>query len=200
MRVMADHIRAVSFAIADGQLPSNNKAGYVIRRILRRGVRYAYTFLHFKEPFLHELVPLLAKQFAGVFDELINQQDFVQKVVLEEEQSFLRTLVAGVHRFEAYVAEHRTISGAFAFELYDTFGFPIDLTELLGREKGVTVDMDGFRKALEEQKSRSRAATAIDADDWVVLQTGDTVDFVGYDQLQCETEILKYRKITVKGK
>src|SRR5690606_9845316 len=121
-RVIADHVRAVSFAIADGQLPANNKAGYVIRRILRRGVRYAYTFLHFKEPFLHELIPLLAKQFEGVFDELIAQQDFVQKVVLEEEQSFLRTLVAGVHRFESYAAEYQTISGDFAFELYDTFG------------------------------------------------------------------------------
>ncbi len=200
MRVMADHVRAVSFAIADGQLPSNNKAGYVIRRILRRGVRYAYTFLHFKEPILHELVPLLAKQFEGVFDELISQQDFVQKVVLEEEQSFLRTLVAGVNRFENYIAEQRAISGAFAFELYDTFGFPIDLTELLAREKGATVDMGGFRKALEEQKDRSRAATAVDADDWVVLRAGEAVDFVGYDRLECETEILKYRKITAKGK
>lgn len=200
MRVMADHIRAVSFAIADGQLPANNKAGYVIRRILRRGVRYAYTFLHFKEPFLHELVPLLAKQFEGVFDELIAQQDFVQKVVLEEEQSFLRTLVSGVQRFENYIAEHRAIGGDFAFELYDTFGFPIDLTELLAREKGATVDMPGFHRALEEQKNRSRAATAIDADDWVVLRAGDTVDFVGYDRLECETEILKYRKVTAKGK
>ncbi|MFB2119781.1 alanine--tRNA ligase [Parapedobacter sp. 2B3] len=200
MRVMADHVRAVSFAIADGQLPSNNKAGYVIRRILRRGVRYAYTFLHFKEPFLHELVPLLAKQFEGVFDELIAQQDFVQKVVLEEEQSFLRTLVTGVHRFENYAAENQSISGDFAFELYDTFGFPIDLTGLLAREKGLAVDMQGFNKALDAQKSRSRAATAIDAGDWLVLRAGDAVDFVGYDRLECETEILKYRKITVKGK
>ena len=200
MRVMADHVRAVSFAIADGQLPSNNKAGYVIRRILRRGVRYAYTFLHFKEPFLHELVPLLARQFEGVFDELITQQEFIKKVVLEEELSFLRTLVAGVNRFENYVAEHREISGDFAFELYDTFGFPIDLTELLAREKGVAVDMRGFSRALNEQKNRSRAATAIDAGDWVVLREGDTNDFVGYDRLECETEITKYRKITVKGK
>ena len=200
MRVMADHIRAVAFAIADGQLPSNNKAGYVIRRILRRAVRYAYTFLDFKDPFLHELVPLLARQFEGVFDELINQQDFVQKVVLEEEQSFLRTLVAGVNRFEHYVTEHRTISGDFAFELYDTFGFPIDLTGLLAREKGATVDMSGFEQALDEQKKRSRAATAIDADDWVTLKDGDAFAFVGYDQLECETEILKYRKIKVKGK
>ncbi len=200
MRVLADHIRAISFAIADGQLPSNNKAGYVIRRILRRAVRYAYTFLHFKEPFLHELVPLLAKQFAGVFDVLISQQDFVQKVVLEEEQSFLRTLVTGVQRFEAYVADNQTIAGDFAFELYDTFGFPIDLTELLARENGLQVDMVGFQDALMAQKERSRAATAIDTDDWVVLQENEKVDFVGYDRLECETEILKYRKITAKGK
>ncbi len=200
MRVVADHIRAISFAIADGQLPSNNKAGYVIRRILRRAVRYAYTFLHFKEPFLHELVPVLAKQFEGVFDELISQQDFVQKVVLEEEQSFLRTLVTGVQRFEAYVADHNAIAGDFAFELYDTFGFPIDLTALLARERGLEVDMEGFQKALEEQKNRSRAATAIDTSDWVVVQEGDSVTFVGYDQLECATEVLKYRKVTAKGK
>ncbi|GGG95188.1 alanine--tRNA ligase [Parapedobacter pyrenivorans] len=200
MRVMADHIRAISFAIADGQLPSNNKAGYVIRRILRRAVRYAYTFLQLKEPFLHKLVPLLAEQFKGVFNELIAQQDFVQKVVLEEEQSFLRTLVTGVQRFEAYAAEHQTIAGEFAFELYDTFGFPIDLTELLAKEKTLNVDMVGFQQALETQKSRSRAATAVDTDDWVVLQGTETVDFVGYDGLESETEIIKYRKVSAKGK
>ncbi|SFC27699.1 alanyl-tRNA synthetase [Parapedobacter composti] len=200
MRVLADHIRAISFAIADGQLPSNNKAGYVIRRILRRAARYAYTFLGFKEPFLHELVPLLAKQFEGVFDELIAQQDFVQKVVLEEEQSFLRTLVTGVQRFESYTAENRTVAGDFAFELYDTFGFPIDLTELLAREKGLHVDMAGFHEALEVQKNRSRAATAVDTGDWVVLQDTEQVDFVGYDRLECATALLKYRKVTTKGK
>ncbi|SEK73256.1 alanine--tRNA ligase [Parapedobacter koreensis] len=199
MRVMADHIRAISFTIADGQLPSNNKAGYVIRRILRRAVRYAYTFLHFKDPFLHELVPLLAKQFEGVFDELILQQEFVQKVVLEEEQSFLRTLVTGVQRFESYVASNQAITGDFAFELYDTFGFPIDLTELLAREKKLNVDMLGFQRALEAQKNRSRAATAVDTGDWVVLRGGDSVEFVGYDQLVCDTEILKYRKVSAKG-
>ncbi len=200
MRVLADHIRAISFTIADGQLPSNNKAGYVIRRILRRAVRYAYTFLHFKEPFLHELVPLLAKQFEGVFDELTSQREFVQKVVLEEEQSFLRTLVTGVQRFEAYAGEKQSITGDFAFELYDTFGFPIDLTELLARERGLEVDMPGFQQALAEQRNRSRAATAIDTDDWVVLLESETVDFVGYDRTECETEILKYRKVTTKGK
>lgn len=200
MRVMADHIRAISFAIADGQLPSNNKAGYVIRRILRRAVRYAYTFLQLKEPFLHTLVPLLAKQFEGVFGELLAQQHFVQKVVLEEEQSFLRTLVAGVQRFEAYTTEHAAITGDFAFELYDTFGFPIDLTELLAREKELNVDMPGFQQALETQKNRSRAATAVDTDDWVILQGAETVDFVGYEGLESRTEILKYRKVTAKGK
>ena len=160
MRVMADHIRAISFAIADGQLPSNNKAGYVIRRILRRAVRYAYTFLGFKEPFLNKLVPVLAEQFDGVFHELKSQQDFVQKVVLEEEVSFLRTLATGVQRFEKFTADQDVINGDFAFELYDTFGFPIDLTELMAREKGLQVDMDGFHKALDEQKNRSRAAPA----------------------------------------
>lgn len=200
MRVLADHIRAISFAIADGQLPANNKAGYVIRRILRRAVRYAYTFLGFKEPFLHELVPLLARQFAGVFDELAAQQDFVQKVVLEEEQSFLRTLVTGVQRFDAYAASNTSIAGDFAFELYDTFGFPIDLTGLLAREKGLAVDMEGFQQALDAQKSRSRAATAIDTGDWTTVNEGDAVDFVGYDRLECQTEILKYRKISAKGK
>lgn len=200
MRVLSDHIRAVSFAIADGQLPSNNKAGYVIRRILRRAVRYAYTFLGFKTPFINELVPLLAKQFEGVFDELIQQQSFVQKVVLEEEVSFLRTLTTGIQRFENYVADHRAIDGAFAFELFDTYGFPVDLTGLLAREQGLVVDMEGFQRALQEQKERSRAATAIDTGDWVTVTEGDETEFVGYDQLEADTEILKYRKVTAKGK
>lgn len=199
MRVMADHIRAISFVIADGQLPSNNKAGYVIRRILRRAVRYAYTFLNLKEPFLNQLVPVLADQFNGVFDELYLQKDFVQKVVLEEEVSFLRTLATGIQRFERYETKD-TIDGNFAFELYDTFGFPIDLTELMAREKGWSVDMEGFNKALEEQKNRSRAATAIDTEDWVVVNEGNDTEFVGYDDFEIETEILKYRKINAKGK
>ena len=200
MRVLSDHIRAVSFAIADGQLPSNNKAGYVIRRILRRAVRYAYTFLGFKTPFVNELVPLLAKQFEGVFDELIKQQSFVQKVVLEEEVSFLRTLTTGIQRFENYIAEHNAIDGNFAFELFDTYGFPIDLTGLLAREKGLEVDMDGFQTALLKQKERSRAATTIDTGDWVTVSEGDETEFVGYDQLETSTQILKYRKVTTKGK
>lgn len=200
MRVLSDHIRAVSFAIADGQLPSNNKAGYVIRRILRRAVRYAYTFLGFKTPFINELVPLLAKQFEGVFDELIKQQSFVQKVVLEEEVSFLRTLTTGIQRFESYIAEHKAIDGGFAFELFDTYGFPIDLTALLAREKGIAVDMEGFQRALQQQKERSRAATAIDTGDWVIVSDGDETTFVGYDCLEAATQILKYRKISSKGK
>lgn len=200
MRVMADHIRAISFAIADGQLPSNTGAGYVIRRILRRAVRYAYTSLGFKEPFLNQLVPVLAEQFSGIFEELKSQSDFVQKVVLEEENSFLRTLATGVQRFEPYAANHQVIDGEFAFELYDTFGFPIDLTELMAREKGLAVDMEGFQKALEVQKNRSRAATAIDTGDWVIVHASEEVNFVGYDSLEAEAKILKYRKVNAKGK
>jgi len=200
MRVMADHIRAISFVIADGQLPSNNKAGYVIRRILRRAVRYAYTFLNFKEPFLNQLVPLLAEQFKGVFDELISQQDFVQKVVLEEEVSFLRTLSTGIQRFEKYQASNNLVEGNFAFELSDTFGFPIDLTELIAREKGWSVDLVGYEQALKKQKDDSRAATAIDTSDWIVVNTEEQSEFVGYDDLEIETEILKYRKVKAKGK
>ncbi len=202
MRVMADHIRAISFAIADGQLPSNNKAGYVIRRILRRAVRYAYQYLGFKEPFLNQLVPLLAKQFEGVFDELFTQRDFVQKVVLEEEVAFLRTLQNGIHQFEQVVASSsdKVIAGEFAFELSDTFGFPLDLTELMARERGFTVDVDGFNKSLEQQKTRSRAATAIDTGDWVVLKEDDTVEFTGYDETETIAHIVKYRKVKAKGK
>ena len=224
MRVMADHIRAISFVIADGQLPSNNKAGYVIRRILRRAVRYAYTFLNLKEPFLNQLVPVLAEQFNGVFDELYLQKDFVQKVVLEEEASFLRTLAKGIDLFDQYIAKHNkslekgivgfTISGVeeeeicklnvipgyFAFELYDTNGFPLDLTELMAREKGFTVNIEFFNKALEEQKNRSRTATAIDTGDWVIVNEDRETEFVGYDLSEIETEIVKYRKVTAKGK
>lgn len=201
MRVMADHIRAIAFAIADGQLPSNNKAGYVIRRILRRAVRYAYTFLNFKEPFINKLVPLLAEQFRGVFNELYEQQDFVQKVVLEEETAFLRTLVAGVQRFEQYtIAGASAIDGHFAFELYDTFGFPIDLTALLARERGLTVDMEGFDRQLEQQKARSRAAASTDTGDWVVLREEEGTAFVGYDRLETETAVIKYRNIRQKDK
>ncbi|RVU00788.1 alanine--tRNA ligase [Mucilaginibacter limnophilus] len=229
MRVLADHIRAISFAIADGQLPSNNKAGYVIRRILRRAVRYQYQSLEFKEPFLNQLVPLLSEQFKEVFNELYDQKDFVQKVVLEEEVAFLRTLEVGLRRFNTYfdwtneqgvtvhidddALEHisikrdnkedrrnKTVSGNFAFELSDTFGFPLDLTELIAREKGWTVDVEGYKIALEQQKSRSRAATAIDTGDWVVLQDNDKVEFVGYDDTEAVARIVRYRKVNAKGK
>jgi alanyl-tRNA synthetase len=202
MRVMADHIRAISFAIADGQLPSNNKAGYVIRRILRRAVRYAYQYLGFKEPFFNQLVPLLAEQFKGVFDELYNQKDFVQKVVLEEEVAFLRTLQNGISQFEQVVssASDKVIAGDFAFELSDTFGFPLDLTELMARERGFTVDISGFNQALEQQKNRSRAATAIDTGDWILLKEEDAAEFTGYDETETVAHITKYRKVKTKGK
>lgn len=200
MRVLSDHVRAVSFTIADGQLPSNNKAGYVIRRILRRAVRYAYTFLHFKEPFVHELVPLLAEQFKGVFDVLEDQKGFVQKVVLEEEVSFLRTLTTGIQRFENYIDGRTAVDGEFAFELFDTYGFPIDLTELLAREIGATVDMEGFKAALNKQKERSRAATSVDTSDWVNVIEQVETEFVGYDSLTSVSQIVKYRKVSAKGK
>ncbi len=197
MRVMSDHIRAITCAIADGQLPSNNKAGYVIRRILRRAVRYGFTFLNFKEPFLNNLVPILAEQFKDVFPEIKAQQDFIIRVIMEEENSFLRTLETGIKKFEEN--KSKNISGEFAFELYDTFGFPIDLTQLMAREKGVDVDMDGFTKCLTKQKERSRAAAVVDTEDWIVLKEEET-SFVGYDELECDCEITKYRKVKAKGK
>jgi alanyl-tRNA synthetase len=224
MRVLADHIRAISFAIADGQLPSNNKAGYVIRRILRRAVRYSYQYLERKNPFINQLVPLLAEQFKGVFDNLSDQKDFVQKVILEEEISFLRTLGTGIEMFNSLIKtgekgmmeghipylvdneitytsgkQGRIFPGDFAFELSDTYGFPIDLTELMARERGWSVDMEAFNQALQTQKTRSRAATAIDTGDWVVLKDDDTVDFTGYDETESIAHIVKYRKVKAKG-
>ncbi|QEC52936.1 alanyl-tRNA synthetase [Anseongella ginsenosidimutans] len=217
MRVMADHIRAIAFAITDGQLPANTGAGYVIRRILRRALRYGFTFLGFKEPFLYQLTDVLAGQFNGVFSELTEQKEFVKKVIQEEEAAFLRTLAGGIQRFEKYAEELQATSaeagqtageqaaggkveGAFAFELYDTYGFPVDLTQLLAREKGLEVDMEAYREALEKQKARSRTATAVDTGDWVELLPGIETAFVGYDKLECEARIVKYRKITTKGK
>ncbi|MBL4678790.1 MAG: alanine--tRNA ligase [Mucilaginibacter sp.] len=215
MRVLADHIRAVSFAIADGQLPASNKAGYVIRRILRRAVRYSYQTLGFKEPFFNQLVPLLAEQFKGVFDELWDQREFVQKVVLEEETAFLRTLGQGLELFntvyDAAISFAKqngdetpnpdvAIGGEVAFRLSDTYGFPIDLTELLARERGITVDMVGYEAALQEQKTRSRAATAIDTGDWVTIKDDESVEFTGYDETETVAHIIKYRKVSAKGK
>jgi alanyl-tRNA synthetase len=193
MRVIADHIRAISFAIADGQLPSNNKAGYVIRRILRRAVRYNFTFLNIKDPFMYKLLKVISKQFENVFPELHAQEDFVARVIQEEEISFLRTLDTGIKKFEALST--KKIAGDFAFELYDTYGFPIDLTELMARENKMEVDMDGFNACMEEQKNRSRKATATSADDWTIVRDEDAVEFVGYDFLECEAEILRYRKV-----
>ncbi len=203
MRVVADHLRAIAFAIADGQLPSNNKAGYVIRRILRRAVRYGYTFLSFNEPFINLLVPLLVEQMEGTFPELKTQQDLVIRVIREEEQAFLRTLSLGIQKFNHYIASNagaKLIDGEFAFELFDTYGFPIDLTDLMAKENDWNVDMDGFKKGLEQQKARSRQAAAVDTADWVVLKEESETKFVGYDFLEAEAEIVKYRKIKTKGK
>ena len=200
MRVVADHLRAVSFAVADGALPSNTGAGYVIRRILRRAVRYYYSFLDRREPLLHLLVGDLAEQFANVFPVLTQQRDFVTKVVLEEERGFLRTLASGLERLDA-LADAGDIDGEAAFELYDTFGFPIDLTQLVAGERGVGVDMAGFAKALEQQKTRSRAAGERTVGDWEVLAEGQTT-FVGYDRLTADdVQVLRQRTVeTKKGK
>ncbi len=202
MRVMADHIRAIAFVVADGQLPSNNKAGYVIRRILRRAVRYGYTFLNFKEPFLNKLVVLLANQFAEVFPELKAQQDFVQKVILEEEISFLRTLDNGLKRLEQIKTEVKgdTIEGRVVFELYDTFGFPVDLTALIARENNLKIDEAGFDKEMAIQKERSKAAAVSETGDWIIVNDADKVEFVGYEYLESKAKIVKYRQVKTKTK
>jgi alanyl-tRNA synthetase len=204
MRVISDHIRAVSFAIADGQLPSNTGAGYVIRRILRRAVRYGFTFLGFEEPFMFQLVDVLADQMGTYFPELPSQKEFIIQVIKEEEQAFLRTLAHGIRKFDQYlvqVGNSKTIDGAFAFELFDTFGFPIDLTQLIAREKGYTVDMVGFASGLEEQKNRSRSAATVETGDWIEMP-GTTVSdgFVGYNCLEADVRIIKYRKVVAKKK
>jgi alanyl-tRNA synthetase len=202
MRVMADHIRAISFTIADGQLPSNNKAGYVIRRILRRAVRYGYTYLGFKEPFLCQIVPVLANQFSDVFPELKAQEDFVARVIKEEEAAFLRTLDNGLRKIEHIKNEvkNKTIDGKTIFELYDTFGFPLDLTALIARENGLQIDEIGFATEMEKQKERSRAAASSETGDWVAVSDEDEVQFVGYDELEAYSHILKYREIKNKNK
>jgi alanyl-tRNA synthetase len=199
MRVIVDHIRAVAFTIGDGQLPSSNGAGYVIRRILRRAVRYYYSFLDIKEPFLQKLIPLLATEFQDVFPELKAQQDFVQKVILEEERSFLRTLELGLKRFETLNIEGGIVKGSEAFEMFDTYGFPIDLTELIASEKGLSVDTAGFDAALLEQKQRSKKDAEKQVGDWVTVIDEAGVEFVGYDQLKVENaKVLKYRAVTDK--
>ncbi len=203
-RVLSDHIRAIGFTIADGQLPSNTGAGYVIRRILRRAVRYYYTYLEYKQPLLFQLMPVLAKQFEEVFPELQKQIDLVSRVVKEEEDAFLRTLDKGLKKIDDIITDTKgrntlTIDGKAAFELYDTYGFPIDLTRLIGSEQGLHVDEAAFTAEMQQQKSRSRAATALDTDDWVVLKEGGT-DFVGYDTLEADASIMKYRRVSAKGK
>ncbi len=203
MRVIADHLRAVAFAIADGQLPSNVKAGYVIRRILRRALRFGYSFLNFREPFIHRLVPLLVENMGNSFPELVSQKELIMKVITEEENSFLRTLSVGIQRFENYIASHqepKILDGRFAFELFDTYGFPIDLTQLMAREKGFDVDMEAFQKGMEEQKARSRQAASMDTDDWVVLKDQIEEPFIGWDSVECDVQITKYRKVSAKGK
>jgi alanyl-tRNA synthetase len=198
-RVIADHIRAIAFTIADGQLPSNTGAGYVIRRILRRAVRYYFSYLDVKQPLLHKLIDGLAKQFETVFPALDKQKEFVSKVVLEEENGFLRTLDAGLKRLQAITNDQKLIEGATAFELYDTFGFPIDLTRLIAAENKVSVDEAGFEKEMQQQKDRSRAASALDTEDWIILKDVHG-SFVGYDTLALRTNVTKYRKIKTKTK
>jgi alanyl-tRNA synthetase len=222
MRVLADHIRAISFTIADGQLPSNNGAGYVIRRILRRAVRYQYQFLELKEPFLCTLVPLIAESFKNVFPELYAQRDFVEKVIREEEQSFLKTLGNGISKLYELIRESqvlemrlasrkdskdaegdiqiRTIHGKDAFELSDTYGFPLDLTKLIASESGFKVDELGFEAELQKQKERSRKATELTTDDWVQVSEEVTPEFLGYELTQAEVKVVKYRKVKAKGK
>ena len=210
-RVIADHLRAIAFTISDGQLPSNTGAGYVTRRILRRAVRYYYSKLGYKQPLLCQLIPALAKQFETVFSELQKQVDFVGKVVKEEEEAFLRTLDKGLKRIDEMLQSMlnpassgtlpvNTISGKDAFELFDTYGFPFDLTKLIAAEKNIGVDEAGFESEMKKQKDRSRAATAIDAGDWVVLMEDPLLEFVGYDSLETKTKIARYRKVKAKGK
>ncbi len=204
MLVIADHIRAIAFSIADGQLPSNVKAGYVIRRILRRAVRYGYTFLGFDEPFLCALIPQLVSDMGEAYPELGRQQKLIESVIREEEMSFLRTLDRGIRLMDDYVAKNastKTIPGEDAFVLYDTYGFPIDLTELIASEKGYTVDMEGFAKELQKQKDRARNATANEFGDWVVFHEGEEEAFLGYDNLELEgVKLLKQRTVKQKNK
>lgn len=202
-RVIVDHIRAIAFSIADGQLPSNNKAGYVIRRILRRAVRYGYTFLGLQEPFLYELCPLMRDQFGEIFPEIAAQETFIATVIQEEESSFLRTLDHGLKMLATILGDLETkgesiVSGQTAFELYDTFGFPLDLTSLILRERGFSLDEDGFAQAMEKQKLRSRAASETETGDWVLVREDGLSEFVGYDQEVAETTLLKYRTVTEK--
>lgn len=205
MRVVADHLRAVAFAIADGQLPSNNKAGYVIRRILRRAVRYGYTFLAFREPFIFRLIEALKNTMGDTFPELAAQQQLIEKVMKEEEESFLRTLSTGIKLLDEMISKTKLensteIAGKDAFVLYDTYGFPLDLTALIARENGLTVDEAGFAKAMEEQKNRSRNAAQLETGDWIEIRKIDQTEFLGYDTTEAEVRIARYRKVSQKKK
>ena len=204
MRVIADHIRTIAFAITDGQLPSNAKAGYVIRRILRRAVRYGYTFLDRKEAFMNKLLPVLIETMGDAYPELIAQKTLIEKVIKEEEESFLRTLETGIRLLDKKMEETKAagktvLNGVDAFTLYDTYGFPLDLTELILRENGMEADIEAFNKAMQKQKERARNAAAIETGDWITLKEGEC-KFVGYDLFECEAEILRYRQIKQKNK
>lgn len=204
MRVIADHIRTIAFAITDGQLPSNAKAGYVIRRILRRAVRYGYTFLGRREAFMYSLLPVLIETMGDAYPELIAGRELIAKVMREEEESFLRTLETGIRLLDKQIEEAKkagktVLDGHDAFVLYDTYGFPLDLTALILTEQGLSVDEAGFDKAMQEQKERARNAAAIDAGDWQIVNDGSAVRFVGYDTLECTTEILRYREVKQKN-
>ncbi len=203
MRVVADHIRTIAFSITDGQLPSNAKAGYVIRRILRRAVRYAYTFLKQKEAFLYKLIPALIDNMGDAYPELNAQKTLIEKVIIEEEESFLRTLETGIKLLDKVIAEAKengttTVNGKSAFTLYDTYGFPLDLTELILRENGMNVNIDEFNTEMEKQKARARNAAAVENGDWIVVKEGET-EFVGYDFTEFETSILRYRSVKQKN-
>ncbi len=202
-RVLADHIRAIAFTIADGQLPSNTGAGYVIRRILRRAVRYYYSYLDYKQPLLFQLMPQLAKQFENVFPELTQQLDFVSKVVKEEEDAFINTVGRGLGLLDKYITDNSSrqlIDAKTAFELNDTFGFPLDLTILVAAEKGFKVDEEGFKVEMQQQKNRSKAAAVVDTEDWITLKENPSNKFVGYNTLEADAQIIKYRKVKAKGK
>ena len=201
LRVISDHVRAVSFSIADGQLPSNTGAGYVIRRILRRAIRYAYSFLDVQDAFIYQLVDVLVKQMGDHYTELSGQQELIKKVIREEEENFLRTLEKGIQRLSGFLAAgDKRLEGTKVFELYDTYGFPSDLTALTTSEKGVEIDEEGFRTELEKQKERSRAVGKIEAGDWTVLLEDEREEFIGYDQLKAKVKITRYRKVKAKGK
>ncbi|NBW60009.1 MAG: alanine--tRNA ligase, partial [Crocinitomicaceae bacterium] len=205
LRVIADHVRTIAFSIADGQIPANNGAGYVIRRILRRAVRYGYQTLGLKESFLSDLSLVLCKLMGDPYTELIKQQDLISKVIREEENSFFRTLELGIRRMDLLMHECKSqnitvIAGNSVFELYDTYGFPVDLTSLIARENGLSIDEQGFNSELQIQKDRSRAATAVETDDWVQVNPDETSKFIGYDHTSAEVQIIKYRKVSQKQK